>query len=271
MKIIVSHDVDHLSVVEHGADLMVPKFLLRSSLECGLGKIQAKEIVQRFWRTLSNRWNNIEELMAFDSGRCVPATYFIGVSNGRQLSYSFSEAGKWIEKILRADFEVGVHGICYDCPEGISREFDRFRNVTGGDNIGVRMHCLSHNDDTLSYLEKSGYRFDSTLSGFRNPFRLGRGMWEFPLQLMDADLLCNGSRWQNRGFEEAKMRTLQMINNAERDGLNYFSVLFHDFYFTDAFQSWKRWYIWFVNHLRRQGYEFVSYTGAIEELEGRGN
>jgi hypothetical protein len=267
VKIIVSHDVDHLSVLEHLRDWMVPKYLLRAILERGLNKIRTKELYHRCRDLLSNRWNNIEALMAFDASRGIPATYFLGVRNGRQLSYPVTEAERWVRRIREGGFEVGVHGICYDSEDGIRDEWERFRGISGQEEIGIRMHCLSHTAQTLAYLDAAGYRFDCTLSGLRNPFRPGEHLWEFPLQLMDADLFCDGARWQSRDLEEAKRSSLEMLNRAEGEGLEYFTLLFHDFYYSDAHGAWKAWYEWFVDTLAARGFEFTHYQGAIQELE----
>ncbi len=40
MKIIISHDVDHITVLEHNRDLIIPKFIVRSFLYKGLGITQ---------------------------------------------------------------------------------------------------------------------------------------------------------------------------------------------------------------------------------------
>lgn len=271
MKIIVSHDVDHLSVLEHHKEWMIPKFLIRTFLEAGLRKIQTKEVYHRLLGLLRNRWHNLDELVDFDAVHDVPATYFVGVENGRQLSYPLSEAEKWILKIKKSGFEVGVHGICYDSAAGIKKEFCRFRNVLPEGDAGIRMHCLSRNSRTVESLADAGYRFDCTVAGLQNPFFVEDRIWEFPLQLMDSELFCKGARWQTQDLERVKKQTVSLLERAKAEGLRYFSVLFHDFYYSEAFRAWKQWYEWFVGYASDNGYEFINYADAIKEMEGQCN
>jgi len=39
MKVIISHDIDHITVFEHKKDLILPEFILRSSVELLLGSV----------------------------------------------------------------------------------------------------------------------------------------------------------------------------------------------------------------------------------------
>ncbi len=88
MKIIVSHDVDHLSVIEHYKDLIIPKLIIRSFLEKFKGRISVKELRGRIISLFTNKLQNIEELILFDKDNNVPSTFFVGVENGLGLSYS---------------------------------------------------------------------------------------------------------------------------------------------------------------------------------------
>jgi len=105
MKIIIYHDIDHITVFEHKKDLIIPKFIIRSFIELGLGYISFSELGLRFRDILKNKWNNIEELMAFSIENNVPATFFIGVNNGRCLSYSLEDSKFWINKIKEKGFK----------------------------------------------------------------------------------------------------------------------------------------------------------------------
>jgi len=66
MKIIISHDVDHLSVWEHKTDLIIPKILIRNTIEFVKGYITTNEFVNRFKDILQNKWQRIDELMEFN-------------------------------------------------------------------------------------------------------------------------------------------------------------------------------------------------------------
>ena len=80
MKVIISHDVDHIKVWEHKRDLIIPKFIARSFIEFVLGYISFFELKNRGKSIIENRWQNLEELLQFDKENDVPSTFFIGVT-----------------------------------------------------------------------------------------------------------------------------------------------------------------------------------------------
>ena len=68
MKIIISHDIDHLSVKEHiFKDLIIPKYIFWSLLEFLKGKINFSVFLKKITGLIKkNSWNNLEELLKFD-------------------------------------------------------------------------------------------------------------------------------------------------------------------------------------------------------------
>jgi len=265
MKAIISHDVDHITVWEHNRDLIIPKFVVRNIIELFYGTISCEEFALRFKDILRNKWQNIEELMAFDKSLGVESTFFVGVANGMGLRYSIELAEFWTHTILANGFDVGVHGIAYKDPELIKSEFDTFKELSGLKNFGIRMHYLRADQHTLILLNKAGYLFDSSLYCLRDPFRIGN-MWEFPLHLMDGNVFYKNGHWQDITFKRAKDRTKRIIEKVNKENLEYFSLLFHDRYFSDSFRQWKEWYIWVVSYLKDNGVEFVNYRKAVEQL-----
>ncbi|MDA8387670.1 MAG: hypothetical protein M0Z58_03260 [Nitrospiraceae bacterium] len=267
MNVIISHDVDHITAWEHlGRDLILPKHIVRNCIEFGLKHISLGETARRCGDIIKNRWNNIADLMKFDRGRGVPSTFFFGVQNGLGLSYTPDDAKLWMNRVAREGFSIGVHGIAFELPEEIRREHDAFAAATGLDGFGIRMHYLRRNPETLANLEKTGYKFDSTLPELTPPFKVG-GMWEFPLHIMDGDILCGNGRWQDRTLEQAKDSTKAILEASADRGIEYFTILLHDRYFSDSFRTWKEWYVWVTEFLKESGCRFVSYDGAIGELE----
>jgi len=266
VKIIISHDVDHVTVWEHKKDLIVPKFIIRSSIELGIGKICIEEYLLRIRNLIKNKWQNLEKLMQFDKENSVHSSFFIGVSNGMGLKYTIQMAELWTKKIMDEGFNVGAHGIAYKDFEKIKEEFEAFKNIFSLEKFGIRMHYLRTDENTLPFLEKAGYLFDSSIYEPRNPFKIGN-MWEFPLHIMDGCIFYINCRWQNQTLEQAKDRTKTIIEKAYKDGINYFTVLFHDRYFSKEFKSWREWYIWLIAYLRNNRFQFISYKDAIRELE----
>jgi len=268
MKVIISHDVDHITALEHNKDCIIPKFIVRTFIEHAIGYISAWEVKRRLKSVAKNKWQNIEELMKYDRENEVPSTFFLAVNSGRGLSYSLSDAQRWIKRILTQGFNVGAHGICYRDFYGIKREYETFRQLSGKDGFGMRMHYLRFSDSTPRYLSESGYLFDSTTYEMSNPYSIG-GLWEFPIHIMDGYIFCKGARWQNQHLRQAQATTERIIEKGFRTGIKYLSVLFHDRYFTDAYRTWKEWYIWVIDYMRDNGFSFIDYYRAIEEIESQ--
>jgi len=269
VKIIISHDVDHMTAWEHSKDLIIPKFVLRALIEWGLGYISGSEVKNRLLSLVTNKWNQIEELMAFDRYHGIPSTFFIGISNGCYLSYGNDTAGAWIKRIKEQGFDVGVHGIAYEAVGAMMEECRIFQKMSGLDAFGIRMHYLRTATDTIHNLAEIGYVFDTSEPALKHPYKIGC-LWEFPLHVMDGNIFCNGARWQTRNLEEARQATKERLEQAIAAGIPYFTLLFHDRYYSDDFKTWRDWYVWFVTHCKELGIDFRSYRDAIAELEGHG-
>jgi hypothetical protein len=266
MKVIVSHDVDHLSASEHGRDLMVPKFILRNVLDTLKGGTRPRELLLRCRDTLRGRWQNLDALMHFDSSRGIPATYFIAVENGLGLSYSLEKAKLCIAKVMHNGFDVGVHGIAFDSSQGIREEYRRFESLSGLKRFGIRMHYLRHTSRTLELLDEAGYTFDSSICALEAPRSIGN-MVEFPLHIMDAHVLYDRRTHRTRTLSQAKELAKRLIGRAGDLDLPYLTLLFHDIYFCEAFGRWREWYCWTIEYLASNGIEFTSYRSALAELQ----
>ena len=266
MKVIISHDVDHIKVWEHKRDLIIPKFIARSLIEFGLKYISFFELKNRGKSILENRWQNLEELMQFDKENDVPSAFFIGVNNGVGLSYSLKNANLWIKKIQQKGFDVGVHGITFDDYIGIEKEYKLLKEVLKSNNFGIRMHYIRSTSKTLDFLDRAGYLFDSSLYELRNPFKVG-DLWEFPLHIMDGYVISKGRKWQDQTLEQAKEVTKREIGKAYRNKIKYHTILFHDRYFSNSFKTWKEWYVWLIGYLKDNRLDFISYREAIKKME----
>lgn len=267
MKAIISHDIDHISVSEHLLkDSIVPKYIVRNSIELANGKISLAEFLNRSLDLFKNKWQNIEELIAFNTSQKVPSSFFIGVQNGLGLSYSQAVAGFWISKIIESKAEIGLHGIEFESLEKISFEYELFKKFAQLNSFGTRMHYVRKNEHTFDYMQQAGFRYDSTEFAFKNPYKIGN-MWEFPFQIMDGWVIEKGKRWQTQTLAQAKENTIQIIDEAYSKNLNYLGIDFHDRYFTKSFKSWIDWYFWMIDYLKENKIETVNFTQAIHELE----
>ncbi len=265
MKVIVSHDVDHITCFEHSKDLILPKFFLRNLIETFNGTIRPREMMMRTAMVFQNQWQHIDEVMKFDRQQGIPSTFFVGVNNGKGLAYSLKNAAFWIKRIHENGFDVGVHGIDYDTMEGVQKEFETFRQILPGIPFGIRMHYLRRNKDTLGFMNAAGYRFDSSIREAESPFKTGN-LWEFPLHIMDGDMIYQGKRYGTRSFKQVQDFTLREIEKVHQKNIPYLILLFHDRYYHPGFSMWKDWYEWVVSFCRGNGFTFTSYSSAIHDL-----
>jgi len=267
MKVIISHDVDHLTATEHIRDLYITKeFVVRSIIEILLKQITLKEYIYRLNRIIKNKLHNLENLILFDKKNNIPSTFFIGVNKGLGLSYPISFSKKWIKIIQSEGFDVGVHGINFSDFHGIKKEYTLFKELSNISTFGIRMHYLRLMQNTLEWLNKSGYLFDSTLRIRKNPYKIDN-MWEFPIHLTEIEIFYPGTKWINCNLSQAKKKTIKIVKQLEDKGILYMIFSFHDVYFSDAYSQIKNWYIWFIEWMQSKGYEFIGYKDAIKELE----
>lgn len=182
------------------------------------------------------------------------------------LNHSLKNAELWIKKILQEGFDVGMYGISSNNFGSIKNEYEIFKNLSGSEKFGIRIHYLRFFKDMLGFLSETGYLFDSTLYRFENPFKT-KNLWELPLHIMDGRIFYKNSRWQNQTLKQAQEKTERIIEGACKKGVRYYTILFHDRHFSNSFKTWERWYMWLVNYLKNNGLEFINYSQATKEME----
>lgn len=268
MKIIISHDVDHLYAKDHWLrDLVYPKLWVRSVLSALKKDISWKECSLRIRSCFLKEQNCLDSLMLFDEKHHVAPTFFFGMNQGLGMSYYPHEAKEKILSVRSAGFDVGVHGICFDQEEGIRNEYDTFVETVGFPPCGIRMHYVRFNNTTFVHEAAAGYRFDSSEfdkenSGtVRQPYRVGQ-MWEFPLTIMD--------RYLPQSFESARIETLNRLEECRAADIEYVTILFHDIQFSNAYSDIRDWYIWLIEYIEKsEDDSFISFDEAIRELEAK--
>ncbi|MEG1594505.1 MAG: hypothetical protein RR350_08835, partial [Oscillibacter sp.] len=88
MKIIISHDIDHLDASDHlTRDLILPKLWVRSFLQLCRGEICFRTFWYRLTILFHNRMNRTEEVMAFDHAHGIPSVFFFGMDHVLGMSY----------------------------------------------------------------------------------------------------------------------------------------------------------------------------------------
>lgn len=269
MKVIISHDVDHLYPSEHVlTDLFFPKLWVRSLIEWLKGYIGIGVVWNRFLYILDKRMNRIPEICEFDLAQGVRATYFFGMENVLGMSYKKEKAFPWIEYVKNKGFDAGVHGCDYVNQGNISKEHDAFVNLTGDKTFGIRNHYVRYDKDTFNKMNYSGYLFDSTEFNkeelmYKDPYKVG-SMWEFPLSIMDGYVL-------HHDLNEAKEKVRKFINETQFNGGKYLTILFHDLFYNEkCYPVEKAFYEWLIFYIKEQKLEFITFKEAIKELENEG-
>ena len=138
MKIIVSHDVDHLFRDDHYRDLIYPKLWVRSTLEVIKREYGANEWLHRMGNPFKHVRHRIEEVMAFDKAHNIQSSFFFGMDNGLGMNYSKEKACEVIRHVDKAGFDVGVHGISYTEYGKMQKEYDDFARIIGRKDFGIR-------------------------------------------------------------------------------------------------------------------------------------
>lgn len=256
MKIIISHDVDHLFLSEHYKDTFIPGLLKRSVVEHRKKRTRLGELSKRFaWRL-----NNIQELHAFNSKYSIPATWFFGMRTGLNLSYHWKKAKTWVHFLRDQGASVGLHGMSYDNKALLLQEKNRLEEVLGSPVNGIRNHYLRMSDSTLAIMNELGFAYDSTEKNTSHPRKIGE-LTEIPIGLMDVDLLqvsADPTCWPNH--------SLGMIEKAKRLHVPFFVINFHDVYYSDGWPNFKAWYQTLIKKLYERNFSFVNFDIALREL-----
>lgn len=267
MKIIVSHDVDHLYASDHYLkDLIIPKLWVKSFLHLCRGKISLRVFLYRLSIVFRNRMTRIPEIMKFDKAHNIPSIFFFGMDNLLGMSYRPKKAVPYIKLVLENGFDAGVHGCEYKNQSKIKTERELFLALSRMENFGVRNHYVRFDEQTFEKMAAAGYLFDSTYfnkteTELKAPYKVG-GMWEFPLHIMDGYVCKPG------GLEKGLEKTFAIVEEAEAMGMPYCTILFHDNQFDERYDpTLMDWYVKTIEWLEEKGYEFISYRDAIKELE----
>jgi hypothetical protein len=268
MKIIISHDVDNLTVMEHRKDLVVCKYLVRCMIEWANGSLAREEVRHRFKELVSNQWNRIDEIIEYNRENRIPTSFFVAVRNALGLSYSTENAHRWIRRIEQRGCRVGLHGIEFQNPDRMKSERALFEKATREKSFGIRMHYLRSHPDTKRHLSRLGYAFDSTDFGVIDCYR-SEGIWEFPIQLMDVDLIFKNKKFQTESFDAIRRRTLSIFKKVRDSKARFLTVNFHDRYFSPAARVFRDWYLWINDFFLSQRFEYTDFYGAMRELERR--
>lgn len=255
MKIIVSHDVDHLYWSEHISDTFILKFYYNSLKWYIKGYIDYEEFKYKIKRIFRKELHRLNELVSFNNSFGVKSNFFIGLANGKGLNYSLRNAIVFISKLEELNQEVGIHGISYNDKNLMTKEFELLKQNLKSDIYGIRMHYLRNDSSTLNILNEIGYNFDSSEYGLKPEYKIGN-MIEYPISIMESYL------WRDAGFNYDKMMdyTKKRVDEAVQKKLNYFIINFHDLHFDNSYLIFKKWYEKTIEYLKNNSFEFTNFN-----------
>lgn len=267
MKVILSHDVDNLTRVEHANDKIIIKMIIRGILEFLLFRIDFKTLKNRLRLIKDNNLNNIEALTDLDSKYNTKATYFFAVENDNTLAYKAEAAIPLVKMVKDKGLNAGIHGIAFENYDDMKAEYDKFSRLHGISDFGIRMHYLRRNENTLGHMKKAGYLFDTTeySTDLKQPYISEEGIVEVPTHIMDSYLFQQGGL-QKFKLDYAIKYTKDIIDkNMDRDII--LVINFHQEYFSNGWKDWMDWYTWFVEYCYENKIEFIDYQEVIDELK----
>lgn len=256
LKIIISHDVDHLHGTEHWRDHYWPGVWWRSSKSLFRCKINSNTWLNRCWPF--QRLERVREVTAIDMAHGAIPSFFFGVRNGLRLSYRCDSLKPYFEFLANRDIPFYIHGMAYDDISHMRDEYESFKQLSGSYSKGIRNHYLRRSELTIEHMSEIGYTFDSTKYELSEPQRIGR-LWEIPISLMDVSMGIDSS------LQYKKQYSLRKVKQAQEASVPYFVLNVHDNYIARTYPSMREWYEWFLGQLARD-FEFTSFNSAMSEL-----
>ena len=258
MKIILSHDVDHLFLTEHWKDRFIPCLVVRSLRSLLKGDLSLNGFLRRF----SRRLHRIPELIEFNSSYNAPTNFFFGMDNGLSLSYSHKRAAPLIKSLQKDGHFIGTHGMAYDNKVSMSEEKRRLHSILGRKVIGIRNHYLRQSSNTQRFMAELDYHFDSTDRGLFDPVEKD-GILSIPISVMDVDVVKPGV-----SNEAALKATLDKLDEATEKNLKYFVINFHDIYFDSvSYPNFYNWYTGLVKECQARDFEFTDFNSVLQEQQ----
>ena len=222
----LTHDVDHVGIRNHKCDHTMFGFLYRATIGSLIsfcrGRRSAGYLAANWMAAFSlpfvhlglakDFWNQFDRYVDLEEG--LNSTFFVIPKKGdpgrnadgpasarRAARYGIADIADQVQRLISARCEIALHGIdaWHDVGKGRT-ELETIQHLTGESEIGVRMHWLFFDQNSLGKLEEAGFSYDSTVgynetvgyrAGTTQAFRpLGSArMLELPMHIMDTALL----------------------------------------------------------------------------------
>jgi hypothetical protein len=292
----LTHDVDHPFIHLHKFDHTMFGFLYRavigSVVDLLRGRASPADLLRNWLAALKlpvvylglaeDFWSSFDRYTEIEGSR--PSTFFIipfrntpgRTSDGvaphlRSTPYAACDVANQIHRLLSANREIGLHGIdAWIDPVKGREELGAIRSISGGSELGVRMHWLYFDEETPVVLENAGASYDSTV-GYNETvgFRAGTGqayrplnastLLELPLHVMDTALFYPSHL--HLSPDDAVRRIDRVIEDIARHG-GCLTVNWHDRSIAPE-RLWTRTYESVLQQVNEQDAWFATAAQAV--------
>jgi peptidoglycan/xylan/chitin deacetylase (PgdA/CDA1 family) len=295
----LTHDADFVNIRDHFFDHTMAGFLYRALFGSFINVLKTKIPISRVLRNwkavlalpfvfigrIKDIWFQFDRYVEIERG--MKSTFFIipfkkrrgekVLSSKRAAKYDIMDIRSTIEGLVKEGHEIGVHGIdAWHSQEKGEQERQRICDVTGQNNVGIRMHWLLSDSRTFITLESAGYQYDSSLGyndaiGFRNGttqiFRpLGVShLLELPLHIQDTALFYSGR--MNVSEKQASKLCDVFVQKALRHG-GVLTINWHQRSLAPE-RLWEVFYLQFLDKLKVCLPWFASATQAVDWYQKR--
>ena len=298
----LTHDVDHPLLRMHKFDHTTLGFLYRAMFGSLANVFRRRLPVRKlltnwaaalklplvhlglakdFWREF-DRYVQLEEgahstFFVIPFKHCPGRTGLGPAPDSRAAGYGAVDISGKIRELMSAGCEIGLHGIdaWLDSSSGPA-ELEEIRQITGAQDIGVRMHWLYFAEHSAAVLEQAGADYDSTIGynetiGYRagttqvyKPLGATR-LLELPLHIMDTALFFPAR--MNLSPRDARQRVAGIIDNAVQFG-GTVTVNWHDRSIAPE-RCWDDFYVELVRELRSRGAWFATAAETVSWFRKR--
>lgn len=298
----LTHDVDHPSIRRHSFDHTMAGFMYRATIGSLVHLVQGRGSFHNLWKNWTavlrlpfvylglakDFWAELDRYSGLDGKAC--SSFFVipfkndagrtrlgSAPSHRAARYGAADIAGQIQRLLSAGCEVGLHGIdaWMDGARG-REELEEIRRLTGAEDIGVRMHWLYFDRQSVVALEEAGACYDSTVGyndaiGYRagttqiyKPLKATR-LLELPLHIMDTALFYPA--YLNLSPDEATEKVFSLIDNAVCWG-GCLTVNWHDRSIAPE-RLWGDFYKSVIAELKSNGAWFATALNSVMWFQKR--
>jgi peptidoglycan/xylan/chitin deacetylase (PgdA/CDA1 family) len=258
----LSHDIDFLGIRNHKLDYTMWGFLYRVSIGSLVrvfkGKCPLQKLMTNWKAVLSlplvytglskDFWSQIDKYTEIEKD--MKSTFFVipfknrpgdnipkKNAKRRSTKYDISDIREVAKTLVEQGFEIGVHGIdAWHSLEKARKEMNRIVEFRTGQEVGIRMHWLSLDENSYQILGEAGFTYDSTF-GFNDAvgYKAGtaqvfkplntKNLLELPLHIQDTALFY--PKRMNLSERGALDLCEKLINQTKTYG-GVLTILWHD-------------------------------------------